>query len=130
MSLAGSNTESQMETLLTAFGKAYFRADVERLSLCTTADFEWHQHAGPSPFGRILRGVRETCEEVLRRKRMWSDVRYEGFENFFTSDLIVSVFEVSGIDESKNRFHTRAVDLYLVRNGRIARKDSYWKQIK
>ena len=35
---------------------------------------------------------------------------------------------VSGVDENGRRFHNAAVDLYPLRDGRIARKQTYWKQ--
>jgi ketosteroid isomerase-like protein len=41
----------------------------------------------------------------------------------------VSSFLVSGSDESGKAFKARAVDLYHVKDGKISRKDSYWKNV-
>jgi len=119
----------KLENLFVEFGKAYFRVDAKRLLNCTTADFEWRQHAGESPTGKILKGVEAVCSELSRRKKAWKDVLYEDFETTYTDNLIVSTFLVSGIDESGTAFKARAVDLYSVTAGKISRKDSYWKQV-
>jgi ketosteroid isomerase-like protein len=113
--------------LLARFGKAFFRADAEGLAACTTPDFEWHQHRGEGANGQVLRGVEAVCAEVLRRKAQWREVRYADFETDCAPGLIVSRFTVSGIDETGTRFEVRAVDLYPVRGGCIARKDTFWK---
>jgi ketosteroid isomerase-like protein len=123
-------TDDAMIELLAAFGRAYFRADRAALLACTTDDFEWHQHAGPeAPNGRVLRGVEAVCQEVERRKAAWK-VRYGDFETFPSKHLITSTFTVKGTDDQGREVDVRAVDLYLVRAGRVARKDSFWKQIE
>ena len=118
-----------LEKLLKAFGKAYFKADKSMLEACTSSDFEWHQHSGNIPTGTIIKGATAVCEEISRRKRDWKEVVYEDFETFYAESLIVSKFMVSGINESNMSFRVRAVDLYSVADGKISRKDSYWKQI-
>jgi ketosteroid isomerase-like protein len=124
---AGGDSPAALADLLTRFGKAYFKADAVQLALCVTADFEWRQHEGPGVQGAVIRCVEAVCAEILRRKAQWREVRYSDFENHFAPGLIVSTFEVAGIDEGGAAFRVRAVDLYPVREGRIARKDSFWK---
>jgi len=121
--------QEKLEQLFTAFGKAYFRADATLLASCTAVNFEWHQHTGATPTGTVIKGVEAVCEEISRRKREWKEVLYEDFDNLFTENMIVSTFMVSGVDEAGISFKVRAVDLYLVVNDKISRKDSYWKWI-
>jgi ketosteroid isomerase-like protein len=122
---------NELEILLQAFGKAYFNADKDGLLACTTQDFEWCQHIGTSaPVGNIIKGVDDVCLEIKRRKKEWSGIKYDDFSNHFGEDMITSLFRISGIDENGEKFDVRAVDLYSVREGKIARKDSYWKQIR
>jgi len=126
----GENMDrKKLQFLLSDFGKAFFNADASMLRNCTTTDIEWHQHKGAEPTGTILRGIEAICREILRRKAEWKDVFYEDFENRFFEDLIVSSFLVSGIDEFGKAFKARAVDLYHVKDGKISRKDSYWKNV-
>lgn len=119
-----------LAALLSTFGRAYFRADREALAACTSADFEWHQHRGcEAPDGRVVRGVDAVCSEVEQRKATWQ-VRYGDFETHTSPGLITSTFTVKGTDDQGNTIDVRAVDLYRVENGRITRKDSFWKQIE
>ena len=121
---------TSLTDLLACFGQAFFRVDRERLAACTTDDFEWHQHTGPSgPDGLVLRGVDEVITEIERRKTAWSNVRYSDFGTHIADNMITSTFTVTGTDEAGRDFHVRAVDLYPVRDGKVARKDSFWKQV-
>ncbi len=113
------------------FRKAYARADREALLAVTSVDFEWHQHkatgAGQMPDGRVLVGVDALIEEIAWRRLHWQDVRYDNLEERAAGDMLVQTFTVSGREDGVP-FHARAVDLYPVRDGRIARKDTFWKQ--
>jgi hypothetical protein len=42
---------------------------------------------------------------------------------------VVQTFRIIGADQHGERFDCRGVDLYEVRHGRLARKDSFWKHI-
>ena len=118
--------------LMTSFRKAYAAADREALLAVTTPDFEWHQHAARDasqlPHGRVLTGIDALLAEIAWRSEHWHDVRYEGLEERATDDLLVQTFTISGSSDGEP-FHAKAVDLYPVRDGRITRKDTFWKQL-
>ena len=42
-------------------------------------------------------------------------------------DLIVQTFVVSGTDSRGEKFRSHAVDLYPLRDGRVAAKRTFWK---
>ena len=110
--------------------KAYQAADEEALAACVAPDFVWHQHVGPdAPHGQTIEGVAATVEVIRWRQANWRDLRYEDMQIRTSDDLITQSFRVSGIDENGQAFDVRAVDLYPVRDGRIAAKDTYWKQV-
>jgi ketosteroid isomerase-like protein len=114
------------------FKKALFRADVAGLAAVVTDDFVWEQHHGRAdelPTGHVCRGPEETVAESSRRNREWSELRYVDVEERLAGDLIVQTFEVSGIDSRGEPFRVRAVDLYPLRDGRIAAKQTFWKQL-
>lgn len=123
--------EADMLELMKRFRRAYAMADRETLLAVTSPDFEWHQHqakgAGEMPDGRVLVGVDALIEEIEWRRQHWQDVHYENLEERAASDLLVQTFTVSGREDGRP-FHARAVDLYPVRDGRITRKDTFWKQ--
>lgn len=123
-----SDPEQLMKHLKRGFG----RADRDELALAISDDFEWHMHwqTGPddAPTGKVLRGLDQVMHEIGRRQRDWSDLRYDDMTERYLDDLVVQTFVVSGIDSHGKRFSNAAVDLYEVRDGRLANKRTYWKQ--
>lgn len=121
-----------IETVMGHFKRGFARADRESLARAVTDDFEWHMHwhegTVDEPTGRVLRGLDEVMAEIERRRDRWTELRYTDMEERFTDDLIVQTFVVSGVDAGGRRFHNAAVDLYPLRDGLIARKQTYWKQ--
>ena len=122
-----------MLDLMVRFRTAYASANRAELFAVTTEDFEWHQHAADDttqqPEGRILRGVDALLSEIEWRKAHWQEVRYENLEERSAGDLLVQTFVISGKQDGE-AFHAKAVDLYPVVEGRISRKDTYWKYLK
>lgn len=121
---------SDLLKLMKRFRIAYAKADREELLNVVTEDFCWRQHKGElsdRPGGRLLQGVDELLGEIERRGQHWSDVVYEGMEERAAQDLLVQTFTIRGYEDGVP-FHARVVDLYPVVDGRIAMKDTYWKQ--
>lgn len=117
-------------SLMQRFGRGFMNADRAGLQSCVTSDFEWHLHAGPdAPDGRIVRGVDGMLAVIRWRRANWLDVRYHDVALTYTDSLVVQTFRIIGADELGSRFDCRGVDLYMVRDGRLARKDSFWKHI-
>jgi ketosteroid isomerase-like protein len=123
-----ADLEAVMNDMMRGFG----RIDRESLARAVTSDFEWHMHWHESdadnPTGKILRGLDEVMAEVERRRNSWTEVSYDDMEIRYTGDMVVQTVVVSGVDEHGVRFRNAAVDLYPVRNGKLARKQTYWKQ--
>jgi ketosteroid isomerase-like protein len=122
------NTE-ELLSLMVSFRRAYAKADREGLLAVVTDDFSWHQHTGTVsdvPTGRVLHGVDALLEEIAWRGEHWSDVTYNGLEERAAGNLLVQTFSIMGIADGAP-FAADAVDLYPVREGRIAMKDTYWK---
>ena len=117
--------------LMGRFRVAYAAADPAALAEVLAPGFEWHLNwfapDQPIPTGKVLLGVDEMVAEVRRRKQTWTNVRYRDLHERFADGLVVQTFTISGIDEHDTPFEVAAVDLYPVVDGRIAKKDTYWK---
>ena len=121
-----------MLALMKRFRVAYARADRQALEAVTTPDFRWCQHfangADDQPAGRELGGVPALLDEIAWREVHWSDVVYDNLVERAADDLLVQTFTISGNSDGVP-FHANVVDLYPVRDGRIAVKDTYWKYV-
>ncbi len=126
--------DDDMLALIARFRRAYAKADRAGLADILTDDFEWHMHYGEpgtdSPTGRVLRGVDEMVAEIRWRQDNWRHVSYENMVERPAGDVILQMFTTRGTDEHGADYHVNVVDVYPVRDGRIARKDTYWKQVK
>lgn len=124
--------QPEIEEVMRTFKRGFGKADPELLAAAITDDFEWHTHTfdGPDaqPTGTVLRGLDEVMAEIHRRRENWSEVRFDDMVERYLPDLVVQTFVISGIDQNGNRFNNAAVDLYPIVDGRIARKQTYWKQ--
>ena len=127
-------SDETLLALMKDFRRAYATADEEKLRAVTTDDFEWHQHVADNtdgrPTGRVLIGVDALVAEIKWRSEHWHDTQYENLVERATSDMLVQTFTIRGKDDNHEEFYANAVDLYPVRDGRIYRKDTYWKYVK
>ena len=123
---------TDLETIMRHLKRGFGRCDRAELERAVTDDFEWHVHwqegPGDQPTGKVLRGLDEVMAEVERRRDHWTELRYDDLRERYLEDMVVQTFVVSGVDEHGRRFSSAAVDLYPVRDGRLAQKQTYWKQ--
>ena len=61
---------------------------------------------------------------------MLPDVRYEDVRHFATERLGVSEWLVTGTLRSGRTVKARGCDHYEFRDGKVVRKDSYWKIVE
>lgn len=124
--------QTDQEEVMRSFKRGFAKVDRASLEKAVTEDFEWHMHwqelPDDEPTGKILRGLDQVMSEIERRRDHWTELRYEDVEERYTADLVVQTFSVSGVDSTGRRFNSAAVDLYPLRDGLIARKQTYWKQ--
>ncbi|ETX04576.1 nuclear transport factor 2 family protein [Candidatus Entotheonella palauensis] len=119
-----------LKALMQRFGRSFLDADKTGLQSCVTSNVEWHLHAGPdAPHGRVVHGVDGMLEVIRWRRANWLDVRYQDVVYTYTENLVVQTFRIVGADQHGSRFDCRGVDLYEIREDRVARKDSFWKHI-
>ena len=112
------------------FGKAFFNRDPALLAQAITADAQWHFAFGPdSPDGRVrtgvdgfLQGAREN--DALFERLRFNDIVCRGFG----ADQIVLTYLIDGQHRGGDAFSLRGIELITVRDGKLARKDVFWKQ--
>jgi len=126
-----SQSEDAAMDLLRRFGKAFNRADVEGILACVTDDFVWVEAQGPdAPHGRIRHGAEEVKQALAERAKIVRDVRFSETAVHHADGHIIGTFRATGTYVADGSpYDVRGVDIYTVRDGLIASKDSYWKRI-
>ena len=119
-----------IDDLFRRFGKAFNKADVEEIAACVTDDFEWRLNAGAAggaPGGRVLSGKDALRAHFADRSRAHREARFSEARIHRSGDKLFGTFRVTGIDHAGKPFDRYGIDLYEVRGGKIALKDSYLK---
>jgi len=124
-----SDHDKQVMALLREFGKAFNKGDVDGILACVTDDFEWRLADGPDrPDGRIVRGKEEVRAALEERDREIAEMRFSETEVTIAADKIFGSFRATGKTRDGREIDRRGLDIYAIRDGKIALKDSYWKQ--
>ena len=112
-----------LESLLAAFN----RYDVEDVMAFFTEDCVFEMPRGPDPWGRRLEGKTQVREGIEARFAGIPDIHYGNDRHWVAGDRGVSEWTITGTDTSGERVEVQGCDLFEFREGKIARKDSYWK---
>ncbi len=116
-------------TLLQAFGDAWNAHDLDGLLALCTEDCVFETAAGP-----LACGARHEGKEALRAAfpaawRTWPNARWEEATHVVADgDRAFSEWTFRSTDPKGGTIEVRGVDLFEIRDGRIARKDTYRKQ--
>jgi ketosteroid isomerase-like protein len=82
---------------------------------------------GPDPWGRRFVGKEAVRAAIAGRFSGIPDVRYQQDDHFVDGDRGASEWTMSGTTTDGERLEIRGCDLWTIRDGKIAKKDSYWK---
>ncbi len=124
-----SEHDKAVMALLREFGKAFNKGDVDGILACVTDDFEWRLAEGPDrPDGRIVRGKEEVRAALQERDREIAEMRFSETEVTIPQDKVFGSFRATGKTRDGREVDRRGLDIYEIRDGKIALKDSYWKQ--
>ncbi|SKA06606.1 Ketosteroid isomerase-related protein [Enhydrobacter aerosaccus] len=116
-----------IDDLFRRFGKAFNKADVEEIAACVTDDFEWRLASGTQPSGRVLKGKDDLRRHFADKSQAHREARYSEARIHRAGDKLFGTFRVTGIDAQGQAFDRYGIDLYELRDGKIALKDSYLK---
>ncbi len=114
--------------LLDAFAEAFNRHDIEALLSMVTEDCVFEMAAGPHPWGLRHQGKAALREALPWAWRHWPDARWDDATHVVAGDRGFSEWTFRGTDASGAVAEMRSVDLFELRDGLVARKDTYRKQ--
>lgn len=116
--------------LLKKLGKGFNNHDVNAILECVTDDFEWILAEGPdAPHGKVVRGRDAVAATMAERAKAIPELRFSETDLVYAGDRVIGTYRVTGRYADGRKIDARGCDMYVIRDGKIARKDSYWKHI-
>jgi len=122
-------TASERDAIFKAFGRAFFRRDVDALYEVVTPDFVWRSHDGGASVV-----VLDTPDAIRRhfaeRQERIASARFENVVFHHADDATFMTFTLSETERATGAAsHWVGVERYTFRDGRIAMKDVYRKPV-
>jgi ketosteroid isomerase-like protein len=113
--------------MLRSIAAAFDRHDLDGIMAHFADDAVFESPRGPEPWGRRFVGREEVRTAFAGRFSGIPDVRYREDDHFVDGDRGASEWTLSGTTTDGERLEVRGCDLWTIRDGRIVKKDSYWK---
>ena len=119
-------TVETLKQILEAFNCHDLDAIMEFFSDDCSFDFP----RGTEPWGQRFIGKDQVREALAGRFKGIPDVHYGDDRHWVASDMGVSEWTLTGTTTSGVSLKVRGCDLWEFRNGKVVRKDSYWKIVE
>jgi len=116
--------------MLEAIADAFNRHDADAVMSFFTDDCVFETPRGPEPCGRRLIGKEAVREGVAARFAGIPDVHYGDATHWVLGDRGVSEWTLTGTTTDGQRLELRGCDLWTFRDGKVLKKDSYWKMVE
>ncbi|MDX6533518.1 MAG: hypothetical protein QOF68_1262 [Gaiellales bacterium] len=114
-------------TLLQAFLDAFNDHDVDAIMSFFTDDCVFDTPLGPAPGGHRMVGKQQVRKGIQARFEGIPDIHYGDERHWTCTDRGVSEWTIRGTQITGDRIEVRGCDLFEFTDGKISRKDSFWK---
>jgi ketosteroid isomerase-like protein len=109
---------------------AFNRHDLDAIMEFFADDCSFDMPRGPEPWGQRFTGKVQVREALASRFKGIPDVHYGDERHWVAGDRGVSEWTLTGTTTAGVSLKVRGCDLWEFRNGKVIRKDSYWKIIQ
>lgn len=113
--------------LLVTFAEAWNRHDIDTLMACMTEDCVFEASAGAGVAGTRYVGTEEVRAGYMAVWTQYPDAQWGGARHFTCGDRGVSEWTFTGTNAEGYRAEVHGCDLFTLRDGKIALKNSYRK---
>ena len=110
--------------------EAFNRHDLDAIMEFFADDCSFDFPRGPEPWGQRFVGKAQVREALAGRFKGIPDVHYGDDRHWVAADNGVSEWTLTGRTSSGVTLKVRGCDLWEFRNGKVVRKDSYWKIVQ
>jgi steroid delta-isomerase-like uncharacterized protein len=116
--------------LLEELADAFNSHDLDRIMSFFADECSLDMPRGPDPWGTRYEGKAAVRNGLQSRFAMLPDVHYGDVRHFATETMGVSEWLVTGTLRSGKAIKVRGCDHYEFSDGKVIRKDSYWKIVE
>ena len=118
-----------LETLK-SFLAAFNRHDLDAIMSYFHDDCVFYMPRGSGPRGNTFVGKEQVRAGLATRFEGIPDVHYGDDTHWVCGNVGVSEWTLTGTSRTMGRIHVRGVDILEFRDGKITRKDSFWKIVE
>ena len=115
---------------LKKFVAAFNAHDLDAVMGFFANDCELMLPRGPDPWGQRYVGKAEVRKGLAARFEGIPDVHYGDDQHWVSGNHAVSQWTLTGTTKDGKKINVRGCDLLEFREGKIIRKDSYWKIVE
>ena len=113
--------------MIRAITTAFDEHDLDGIMAHFADDAVFEAPRGPDPWGQRFLGRHQIREAFAGRFSGIPDIRYGDDAHFVDADRGASEWTLSGTTTSGERIEVRGCDLWTIRDGKVVKKDSFWK---
>ena len=113
--------------MLKAIATAFDVHDLDGIMIHFADDAVFEGPRGAEPWGTRFVGAEAVREAFAARFAGIPDIRYQDDEHFVDGERGASEWTLSGTTADGKRIEVRGCDLWTLSDGKVAKKDSYWK---
>ncbi len=124
------NSQPLTTGVLRKFLEAFNRHDLDAIMDFFADDCTMDLPRGPEPWGTRLVGKEQVREACAGRFRGLPDAHYGDDRHFVCGNFAISEWTLTGTTPAGQHVEVRGTDHLEFREGKIVRKDSYWKIVQ
>jgi len=111
---------------------AFNARDLDRIMALFADDCILEMPRGSQPWGSRFEGKRNVRDALASRFEGLPDVHYGNEEHFVdpAANTGMSKWTLTGTTREGKKLEVRGCDFYTFRDGKVIRKDSYWKIVE
>lgn len=113
--------------MLKAIALGFDRHDLDAVMTHFTDDTVFESPRGPNAWGQRFVGREAARRAFAGRFAGIPNVRYQRDDHFADADRGASEWTLSGTTVKGERIEVRGCDLWTFRDGKVVKKDSFWK---
>ena len=121
-----------IRSTLAGLCEAFNAHDLDRIMALFAEDCVLEMPRGSHPWGNRFEGAAAVRRALATRFEGLPDVHYGEGEHFAdpSADTGMSKWTLTGTARDGTRTEVRGCDFYTFRDGKVVRKDSYWKMVE